>query len=287
MIAIIESGSTKSDWVLVKDGTPLPKISTIGFNPFFHTPAFIAQNIQKHHKLYDQAAAIQQVYFYGAGCSSNELCAIVEEGLQIVFTNAKIQVGHDLAACAYATYTGKPAIACILGTGSNSCYYDGQNVTEEVPALSYVLGDEGSGSYYGKILLSKFLYKQLPPHLHEDFYNEYKLDKTTILTNVYFKPNPNVYIASFMKFASRHKDDPFIIDMVREGMCKFMKIHVLCFENYKEVETNFIGSIAHYFREILRQEAKALGIKVGTIIKNPVDGLVNYHLKFGTVQKTT
>lgn len=286
MVAIIESGSTKSDWVLIKEGTPRPKISTIGFNPFFHNPTFIAQNIQKHPQICEDAAAIQQVYFYGAGCSTNELRAVVKEGLQIVFTNAKVHVGHDLAACAYATYRGKPAIACILGTGSNSCYYDGKQITEEVPALSYILGDEGSGSYYGKILLSKFLYKQLPPHIHEDFYNQYQLDKTTILTNVYFKPNPNVYIASFMKFASRHKDDPFIIDMVREGMRKFMKTHVLCFDNYKAVETNFIGSIAHYFREILRQEAKALGIKVGTIVKNPVDGLVNYHLKFDSVQKT-
>lgn len=286
MIIVVESGSTKSDWVLIKEGNPQPKISTVGFNPFFHNQAFIAQNIQKHPQLYNQAAAIQKVYFYGAGCSSDELCAIIQEGLQLVFTNAEIHVGHDLAACAYATYTGKPAIACILGTGSNSCYYDGKTVMEEVPALSYILGDEGSGSYYGKILLSKFLYKQLPPHIHEDFYKEYQLDKTAILNNVYFKPNPNVYIASFMKFASRHKDDPFIIDMVREGMRKFMKTHVLCFDCYQEVETNFIGSIAHYFREILHEEAKALGINVGTIVKNPVDGLVNYHLNFGAVEKT-
>jgi N-acetylglucosamine kinase-like BadF-type ATPase len=286
MIIIVESGSTKSDWVMIQNGQPNIKVSTMGFNPYFHDRETISKNIKKHKKIYSNASQVEELYFYGAGCSSLDLCNIIKTGLQDVFVHAAIKVGHDLEACAYATYRGKPVISCILGTGSNSCYYDGQEVVEEVPALSYVLGDEGSGSYYGKILLSKFLYKQLPTHLHEDFYSQYKVDKESILSNVYFKSDPNVYIASFAKFASRHKDDPFIIDMTREGMRNFMQTHVQCYDCYQNVEVSFIGSIAYHFQAILREEASKLGIKIGIIIKTPADGLVNYHLNFKTVEKS-
>jgi N-acetylglucosamine kinase-like BadF-type ATPase len=285
MIIIVESGSTKSDWVMIQDGQPKPKISTMGFNPYFHDREIISKSIKKNEELYGNASQVEELYFYGAGCSSTELCAIIKAGLQDVFVNATIKVRHDLEACAYATYRGKPVIACILGTGSNSCYYDGEEVVEEVPALSYILGDEGSGSYYGKILLSKFLYNKLPEHLQKDFYDQYKVDKESILSNVYFKPDPNVYIASFTTFASRHKDDPFIIDMVRKGMRSFMETHVQCYDCYQSVEASFIGSIAYYFQGILREEATKLKINVGTIIKTPVDGLVDYHLNFSSVEK--
>lgn len=286
MIIIVESGSTKSDWVIIQNGQASPKIPTMGFNPYFHDRETISQNIRKNKIISSKANQVEALYFYGAGCSSTALCDIIKTGLQDVFTHAQIEVGHDLEACAYSTYTGKPVIACILGTGSNSCYYDGVEVVEAVPALSYILGDEGSGSYYGKILLSKFLYKQLPKHIHEDFYEQYKVDKESILSNVYFKPDPNVYIASFAKFASRHKDDPFIIDMIREGMRSFMETHVHCYDFYKDVEVNFMGSIAFCFQEILREVAVGLNISVGSIIRSPIDGLVNYHMNFSAIEKT-
>jgi N-acetylglucosamine kinase-like BadF-type ATPase len=285
MIILVESGSTKSDWVMIQNGQPSPKVATMGFNPYFHDRETISQNIRKNKTIYNKASQVEALYFYGAGCSSKVLCDIIKVGLQDVFVHAEVHVGHDLEACAYSTYTGKPVIACILGTGSNSCYYDGKEVVEAVPALSYILGDEGSGSYYGKILLSKFLYNTLPAHIHKDFYDQYKVDKESILSNVYFKPNPNVYIASFAKFASRHKDDPFIIDMIREGMRRFMETHVKCYDFYATVEVNFMGSIAYCFQEILREVAQELNISVGTIIRSPIDGLVNYHMNFSSVEK--
>ena len=160
MIFIIESGSTKSDWVLIDDKNNQSFYKTIGFNPYFHSSAIIDSEIRKNAELIALVDEIDRIYFYGAGCSSEELNNIVHNGLSSVFTSAKIIVEHDLLACAYATYDGSPGISCILGTGSNSCYFDGNDLIEEVPALGYVLGDEGSGSYFGKFLLSSYLYNK-------------------------------------------------------------------------------------------------------------------------------
>ena len=177
MVIIVESGSTKSDWVILNENKDRKYVKTMGFNPYFHDELIISSAIKNNELLKGVSKKVTQVFFYGAGCSTEELQIIVKTGLTAVFVNARIHVNHDLDACAYATYDGRPAISCILGTGSNSCFFDGEKVSEEVPALAYVLGDEGSGSYYGKILLSKFLYKQLPTDLHEDFKAQYQLNK--------------------------------------------------------------------------------------------------------------
>jgi glucosamine kinase len=279
MILIADSGSTKSNWMILKNDNSSINLNTIGFNPYFHDSENIAKEIRKNETLLGYAPKVKELYFYGSGCSTVALCNIVKNGLQAVFVNAEIEVGHDLKACAYATYQGEPAISCILGTGSNSCYFDGEKVTEGQPPLAFILGDEGSGSYYGKQLLNKFLYKQLPPHIQEDFFNEYQLTKDEVNENVYFKAHPNVYIASFMKFLSRHPNDPFVVEMLREGMTRFLVCHVLCFPQAREVKVNFVGSVAFYFEDILRSVAQELGVKVGNVIKKPIDGLVAYHLK--------
>jgi len=181
-------------------------------------------------------------------------------------------------ASAYATYSGEPCIACILGTGSNSIYMDDEKTYEEMPALAYILGDEGSGSYYGKRLLRAFLYKKLPQHLHDAFEDKYGLDKNIIFEHVYTQPNANVYLASFMKFISDHKSEPFFREMIIRGMRDFMQVHVCCFPNFKEVEVNFVGSISHFFEEELRIAAKEMDIHVGKVIRRPILGLVNYHI---------
>ena len=280
MRIIVESGSTKSDWVLLDEKNNRTYTTTIGFNPYFHDETTICQHISENQLLSDAPESVSSIHFYGAGCSSEDMCEIVEKALHKVFPNAYVYVGHDLDACGYATYRGKPVIACILGTGSNSCYFDGKEVHEEVPALAYILGDEGSGSYFGKQLLSKYLYKQLPEHLHKDFTELYKTDKAEILSKVYIEPHANVYIASFATFLSRHSEDPFIKDMVYEGVRKFMETHVFCFKNALDAEVSFVGSIAYHFEDILRKAASDLGLTVGQIVKKPVDGLVDYHLNY-------
>ena len=187
---------------------------------------------------------------------------------------------HDLVASAYSTYTGEPAITCILGTGSNSCFFDGETVSDEVPALAYVLGDEGSASFIGKRLVSDFLYKRLPEEMAHDFYDTYGLDKDEIITSVYSKPNANVYLASFSRFAGKHMEHPYVKMIVREGFAKFADIHIGCFANATEVPVHFVGSVGAIFHEILEEVLAERGFRMGQILRKPVDGLIKYHLEY-------
>lgn len=280
MILIADSGSTKCDWMLLDAGKTILECPTMGFNPYFHDAEIIETALHDRKDLMAYASRVSQVFFYGAGASSAELKTIVRTGLKAVFVNAKVHVGHDLDAAALATYDGVPHIACILGTGSNSCFFDGESIYEEVPALAYILGDEGGGSYYGKRLLADFFYKRMPVHLAAQFGVKYNMNMKTMVDKVYTEPNANVYLASLSKFCSDHRKEAYIRDMIQEGMQKFLDIHVTCFANHKLVPVDFVGSIAYYFEDQLRATAERMGIKVGMIVKKPILGLVNYHLKF-------
>jgi len=280
MVFVVESGSTKSDWMLIKDGKPCGEFTTIGFNPFFCTTDFIVSELHKNEGLTDVAQHVQAIYFYGSGCSSTVQNEVIREGLSKVFPSSKIHVDHDLVACAYATYQGRPGISCIIGTGSNSCFFDGFKVTEVVPALRYILGDEGSGSYFGKKLLAAYLYHQLPVALAEEFEATYGLDKQGILDKVYLQPNPNVFIASFMPFIAKHRHEPFFQTMVREGFRHFMEVHVCCYPNYKEADLHFVGSLAGIFQDDLECAAQSLGLTITSVVGKPAEGLVDYHLKY-------
>jgi glucosamine kinase len=279
MILIAESGSTKTDWVLVGQNNNLSYFKTMGFNPFFHASEFIAQEIKSNSDLNASSSKVTRVYFYGAGCSSKNMSSIIQKGLKQVFNNADISVDHDLLACAYATYEGEPSISCILGTGSNSCYFDGENLIEEVPAIAYVLGDEGSGSYYGKKLLRDYLYNLLPVNIKEELETQLGISKSIIFENVYMKPYANVYLASFMKFINTQYHTDYVVNMIEHGMEEFIKIHVCCYPNYKNVKTHFIGSISKIFERELRKAAELHGVKLGNIVRKPVDNLVHYHLR--------
>ena len=277
---IIESGSTKSDWVLVDNKNKQSFFTTMGFNPYFHSSDIISNEIGKNKDIMAISSEVKSIYFYGAGCSSIEMNKIVELGFKKIFASAFIFVEHDLLASAYAAYSGKPVISCIIGTGSNSCLFDGKNLSEVVPALGYILGDEASGSYFGKQLISSLLYHHLPKEIEEDFTATYKLDKETLLNRIYREPNANVFIASFMPFIAKHKDAPFFRKMLIDGFRKFMEIHVCCYADYKQKEVNFVGSISQIFEFELKTAAKELGIEVGRIIPKPVHALVQYHLDY-------
>ncbi|MES2559265.1 MAG: ATPase [Bacteroidota bacterium] len=281
MKLVVESGSTKADWALVNEaGNISATFDTMGFNPFFHTSEFIGKEIRKNTELTSMASSVNEIFFYGAGCSSDHFKQIVAHGLMLVFNQASIHVDHDLVAAAYSTYQGKPCISCIIGTGSNSCYFDGHTLSEEVPALAYILGDEGSGSYLGKRLLTDYLYKKLPQDITDDFEDSYILSKAIIFENVYQKPHANVYLASFTPFVSKHKAHPYFHQIVYEGMKLFLENHVCCFPNYKNTPVHFVGSVAYHFSEILQEAAKDLDVTVSSIIKHPVEHLVDYHVKY-------
>ncbi len=281
MILIADSGSTKCDWALVDErGSRLGAFETMGLNPYFHNEDVIAQAVRSNAPLALYADKIRHVFFYGAGSSTETMCGIVRRGLSRVFPGACIMVDHDLVGCAYATYDGEPCISCILGTGSNSCFFDGEEIREEVPSLAYILGDEASGSFFGKILLREYFYRKLPADLRESFEQAYTLSKDEFISRVYREPNANVYLASFTRFIGQHAHHPHVVEWVVRGMREFIDIHVKCFPEHTAAPVHFIGSISHYFSHCLEQAAREEGIRLGRIIKKPIDGLVNYHVKY-------
>jgi len=280
VILIADSGSTKSDWVAIDEsGNEIKSFSTIGFNPYFHSADLVVEELTKSEAAISIAQIVNKVFFYGAGSSSKDLCSVIEGGLSKVFVNAEVIVGHDLDGAAYSTWSGEKAITCILGTGSNSCMFDGQKVYEEVPSLAYILGDEGSGSWFGKKLLQAYFYKQLPKEIHDDFYSEFGYSVNDVNRLVYKEPNPNVFLASFMKFISKHKNSELIQSWLLDGFGIFLDAHVKCFEGYQEMPVHFIGSVAFHFQDSLREACEIRKIKMGNTIRKPIDGLAKYHLE--------
>ena len=280
IILIADSGSTKSDWLAIDEaGNELVNFSTMGFNPYFHSSNFVEQKLSSQTEVMKIALNVGKVFFYGAGSSSQEMCSIIEEGLRRVFSQAEIHVDHDLNGAAFSTWSGVPAITCILGTGSNSCFFDGSTVFEEVPSLAYILGDEGSGSWFGKRLLRAFLYKKLPQSIHDDFVSEYGFTVTDINKKVYTEKNPNVFLASFMKFIAKHRDADMVKTWLQDGFGAFLDVHVACFENYQQVPVHFIGSVAFHFSDDLCLACEKRGIQMGNLIKKPIEGLAKYHVE--------
>ena len=266
--------------VIDEQGNALSEFHTMGFNPYFHDADLVESKMRESQEAAALAQEVSKVYFYGAGSSSEALCAIIREGLERVFTAADVHVGHDLDGAAYSTYAGDPAITCIIGTGSNSYYFDGSTTSEKVPALAYILGDEASGSWFGKRLLALHLYQKLDPTVDADFASTFGFSKDDIVNRVYQEPNANVFLASFMTFIGRHQEVPQIISLLEEGFQAFIDVHVKCYDNYQDVPVHFVGSVAYHFQPVLRHVCEREGIEVGHIIKRPIDGLAEYHVKY-------
>ncbi len=278
MLLVCDSGSTKADWLLY-DGKNISGLyHSIGFNPFFHSSDFVFETLNSDDSMASISEVITEIYFFGAGCSSKGRKEIIAQGLRRYFPKANVIVDHDLLACAYATAGDEPGIACIIGTGSNSCWFDGKIVHEKNYGMGYILGDEGSGSYYGKKLLTQFLYGLMPKDIQESFENNYGLDRNSIIDHVYNKPNPNVWLASFARFLTNYKDHYYINNLVKNGMRDFFELYVCHYDDYKNKNVHFVGSIAFLFQDELKAEAQKLDIKVGNIIKQPIDSLMNYYI---------
>ncbi len=281
MIIVADSGSTKCDWAIVEnDGSIVSVFSTIGFNPYFHSKEFILKELHKNRGHFPPLKRVEKVFFYGAGASAEHLNKTLHESLSFFFSKASVEVDHDLVGAAYATYDGRPAISCILGTGSNSCFFDGKEIHEEVPSLAYVLGDEGSGSYFGKQLLRDYFYKRLPKEILDPFVKEFQPTKDKVVSAVYREPHANVYLASYMHFISLFKENPYFEKLISKGLNEFVDIHIKCFSNYQDVPVHFVGSVGYFYEDLLRKVAKQNKFTVGTIVKKPIDGLIDYHLKY-------
>ena len=281
MIAIVDGGSTKCDWVILENtGKVSQKTESVGFNPNIISADLIPQEIEKNPHLFLIKNQLDYVYFYGSGCGTAENALLVETQLQKVFPYAKVTVKEDLTAAAYAAYKGKPAIVCILGTGSNSCYFDGKSVGRDLPSLGFLIGDEGSGSAIGKHLVRRFFMKKLPQDLHQEFVETYHLTIDDAIKNMYHNPRANAYLAEFNKFVIQRKQHPYFQNMVFDEMKNFFEYQVLPYEEAREAEINFIGSIAYYYEDILRAAAAELNLTVGHIVQKPIESLVEFHKKY-------
>lgn len=281
MILISDSGATKTDWKFIdKDGNT-SSFSSAGLSPLFWTSKEMAKEINKKFpkKVKSQISHLHaKIYFYGTGCSSKERIKKVHDGLRMALPGAKIFINHDNLAAARALFKNEAGIACIMGTGSNSCHYDGKKIKKVIGGLTYILGDEGSGAHIGMEFIKVFLNDELPVKIHKAFVKEYHLTKDDIFDSVYNKKYPNRFLASFAKFVHEQLHDPAIKSLVKRCMAEFFEKTICRYDNYKKLPVGFVGSIAGHFGKILHEVAKDKGVTIHKIINSPIDELVKYHL---------
>ena len=279
MILIADSGSTKCSWAICDEkGKIIDRCNTIGFNPYFITSLKVLKHLQESD-LNEIKDNISEVFFYGAGCSSKKMNLIIEKPFSEFFKNAKINIHHDLDAACYSMYEGEPAITGILGTGSNSCFFDGKKIYENAPSLGFMLGDEASGNNFGKKLISLYYNNVLEEDLKQKYEQDFEIDVAQINSNVYNNSRANVYLAKFFPFVSDNKDHPQMQLMISSTLDEFFRLHICCFEQHKEVKINFIGSVAFFLKEEIKKVAQTHNCTIGQIIKNPIDKLIEYHFK--------
>jgi N-acetylglucosamine kinase-like BadF-type ATPase len=275
MICIADGGSTKCDWVLVDtQGEVLESFQTRGLNPYFLSSDDIAKAMDADTATSSRFREAKKVFFYGAGVANVQLARTLRTGLEQVFTGAVVEVHHDVLGAALAVHEDESVIACILGTGSNACLFDGVKMQQAVPSLAHILGDEGSGSYLGKALLRGYFYKQLPLDLAKAFESEYKLTEDALIEHVYRQPYENVWLASFAPFFSKHRGEEWIEATLAQSFDDFLKIHVTAYPEHNTVKAGFVGSIAERFQDVLKQRCALLGIEVGKIAGRPIPELV-------------
>ncbi len=280
MIVIADSGSTKTDWRIIIGQEEQVQMATIGFNPFFVSSATVEKELQKEFIKKFPTEKAEKVFFYGAGCSDDFRCSIIELGLKPIFPNAAIFVESDLMAAARATCTDKPGIACILGTGSNSCFYNGEEINDKIPSLGHLLGDEGSGNYMGKMLLRRYFYRELQDDIKIKFKNTFKFEDRALINRMYKDKTANVFFASFSKFIFDNKEHPNIHELINNALSDFVERQILKYSNYDSVPIHFVGSIAHYFKENLENVLSEHRLRLGKVIRKPIDNLVQYHINF-------
>jgi len=280
MILIADCGSTKIDWCVLADKKVEKQVFTLGMNAVMLTEEEMRGRISNElmPELGGLSAKIDSVYFYGAGCISAEVCGNVASAIKANIPSAtKVEVYSDLLAAARALCGREPGIACIMGTGSNSCLYDGSSIVANVSPLGFILGDEGSGAVLGRLFLGDVLKKQLPAEVCARFLDEYNLDLLTIIRRVYKEPQANRFLASVTPFLSKNSDVPEIHALILSAFRAFFRRNIKQYTEYARHSVNFIGSIAYYFADILREAAQAEGCTVGTIVKSPMEGLIKFH----------
>ncbi|MCB0569752.1 MAG: hypothetical protein KDC66_08320 [Phaeodactylibacter sp.] len=287
MIVVVDSGSTKADWKIANEAEEVQSLTTMGFNPVFHSTELICNEVEKAFRDSPVRKEAAFVYYYGAGCWDDKLKKNVYDALARVFVNAEVEVEHDLLGAARSTCGKSAGIACILGTGSNSCRYDGRKVVDNVTNLGYLVGDEGSGTHLGKALIRAYFYREFPESLKAALDEEYPGGKQAMLGHIYGKETPNVYLASFTRFIKNHKEHPFFQRLLYNSFAEFIDRHVRKYHNHLSLPIHFIGSVAYHFQDIIQTVLEERGMLSGIFIQKPIDNLLGFHLAEFAGQSST
>ncbi|CAM1341448.1 N-acetylglucosamine kinase [Tenacibaculum amylolyticum] len=278
MILIADGGSTKADWIALDNNrNEIFRARTLGLNPAVVPEEELRNRIVNMYQLFSIKEEVDEIHFYGAGCGTPKPIEILHNVMKDIFINAKISIAEDMLAAVYASSGNSPAIVCILGTGSNSCYFDGSDLTMLAASLGYSIMDEASGNYFGRLLIRDYYYNKMPKKVAKSFESQFNLDADFIKLNLYRKPNPNMYLASFAKFMFDFKDEKYVKKMIKKGFEEFFKYRILPYEKDNTTPIYFIGSIAFYFKEILEKVANKHNLHVTDIIQRPIDNLLEFH----------
>jgi len=278
MLIIADSGSTKTDWMLVDDQNNSHHIQTSGLNPYYLTVDEIVKTLFEQALLTSIADKKNILYFYGAGCLFDDKREIISQAFHHFFSNTKVFIETDLVGAAHALCGNNSGIVCILGTGANSCFFDGKKIFQPHPSLGYILGDEGSGVFIGKQILASFLNNEMPEELRTIFQSKYNYSTEYIMNRVYHEPQANRFLASFSVFAKENINHSFILKTVYESIQSFFVYHVLPYPEHNSQPINFVGSIAYEFSEIIKEIGSRLNLEIGKIIQKPIESLTEFHL---------
>ncbi len=283
MILIADSGSTKVDWKVVDNGKVVKRATTKGINPFFQTEEEISNEIETTLILQLDNQEFSNVYFYGAGCTFDKVDVVKRAIRKNISVRNDIEVNTDMLAAARGLCGYTSGIACILGTGSNSCYYNGRMIEDNISPLGFILGDEGSGASLGKLFLGDLLKNQMTLGLKEKFLTRYNLTTSEIVDRVYRKPFPNRFLAQFTPFLLENLGDPYIHSMVMSSFISFLRKNVMQYYNYDKLPIHFVGSVAYHFQNPLRDALMIMDMKPGKIIQSPMEGLIKFHSVAGII----
>jgi N-acetylglucosamine kinase-like BadF-type ATPase len=281
MRLLVDSGSTKADWIAIdEDGKVLFTTQTLGLNPEILDGEEIIERINDRFDILQNKDKATHLYFYGAGCGTDRMKIDLSRIFQEYFSNAIIAVHEDTYAAVYATTPkGEKAIVSILGTGSNCSFFDGKVLHQKVQSLGYIIMDDCSGNVFGKELIRKYYFNKMPKELAVEFEKEYNLDPDYIKNKLYKEPNPNAYLATFAKFLIQNKEHEFCKKIIFKGMKSFVKNYIRQYGNCKEVPVHFVGSIAFYLKDELQITFDKYDMKLGNVLRRPIDGLIAYHIK--------
>ena len=280
MKLIVDSGSTKADWIAIdEDGKVLFTTQTLGLNPEVLQKDEVLERLGDRFDISQNRKSVSHLFFYGAGCGTDRMKNSLAEVFREYFPGASVSVHEDTYAAVYATTPkDEAAIVAILGTGSNCSFFDGKSLHQKVQSLGYIAMDDCSGNQFGRQLIRGYYFNKMPKDLAAAFEKAHDLDADVIKHNLYKEPNPNAYLATFAKFLIQHKEDPFCKEIILRGMEDFVENYIKQYDNHLEVPVHFIGSIAFYLKDELEQVLSKHGIKVGNVLRRPIDGLIKYHI---------